>query len=148
MPAEDGSDEFMKKLQPLIGKWKTESLLLNKNVKAPGDLQYRYVLGGRFVLCEFVGKHPDKPVWEAIVMITYDPAKGHYLGHSYFNSDQPMIMTGSFSKPHVFTLEYQSETVHFGIDYQFKTNGLIYQENWAIDPSGQRKITMKTDYKK
>ena len=69
------SAEAMQKLSPFIGQWQTLSWYPNRNLKVPGHLEYRWVLGKHWILVEFVGQHPEKEFWEAYALIKFDISK-------------------------------------------------------------------------
>lgn len=140
--------EAMKKLTPLIGKWKTLSLYPDKGLKVPGDLEYRWVLGKNWVLCDFVGRHPEREYWAAIAMIKFDPSKKCYVSYDFFNADNPIVMTGRWISAATIRFELKNEQGSSGIDYTVKEDGTIYQENWVLPEGKEKKITLKTDYTK
>ena len=142
----DTKADAMKKLTPLIGKWKTISLYPEKGLKVPGDLEYRWVLGKDYMLCDFVGRHPEREYWAAIAMIKFDADKNRYLSYEFFNAADPTIMTGYWISPSTIRFEIKDENGSAGIDYTVKKDGSIYQENWALPKGKPKRITLKTDY--
>jgi len=136
----------MKKLEPFIGKWKTLSLFPGKDIQAPGDLEYRWVLGKEWLFVEFKGEHPLRPVWEAYAMIKYEPQKKCYLSFDFFNKNDPITMTGTWISPQTIRFETAAETGRSGIDYTINQDGTVYQENWLELKGQERKITLKTNY--
>lgn len=143
---EETKADAMKKLTPLIGKWKTISLYPEKGLKVPGDLEYRWVLGKNWVLCDFVGQHPEREYWAAVAMIKFDAAKNRYLSYDFFNADDPIIMTGRWISQATIRFEVKGDNQDSGIDYTVKKDGSIYQENWVIPKGKTKRITLKTDY--
>lgn len=138
--------DAMKKLTPLIGKWTTLSLYPQSGLKVPGDLEYRRVLGKDWVLCDFVGRHPERAYWAAIAMIKFDAAKNRYLSYEFFNADDPTTMTGRWISPTTIRFEAEDDNGSSGIDYTVKKDGSIYQENWVLPKGKAKRITLKTDY--
>jgi hypothetical protein len=148
--SEDTISIQMKKFEPFIGKWKTRSIVPGRKLELSGDIQYRRILGKNWLLVEFVGQHPERDFWEAYVMIKFDVIKGLYVSHAFFSADDPTIMTGSWISDKTFGLEIKDKKGKSvsGINYTVKADGTIYQENWKIDDTNQRKITLKTYYTK
>ena len=146
----DAFTEQMKKLEPFVGKWKTQSFYPGKDTAVPGELEYRWILGKNWLFIEFVGQHPERAFWEAYAMIKFDTAKNHYVSYAFFNANDPSIMIGSWISIDTFREESKDEKGNStdGIDYTFKKDGSIYQENWIIDKNQERKITLKTYYTK
>ena len=97
---------------------------------------------------EFVGKHPERSVWEAYAFIKYDPKKHCYLSYSFFDKNSPSTMTGSWINPRTVRFKIKTETGMSGIDYTVKKDGTIYQENWKLSDQGERHILLKTVYKR
>lgn len=150
LPSGDLFTGQMKKLEPLVGKWKTQSFIPGKEAAIPGELEYRWVLGKNWLFIEFVGQHPDRDFWEAYVMIKFDTTKNHYKSYAFFTADNPTIMTGNWISTKTFRLEIKDDKGKSlsGIDYTVKADDTIYQENWIIEKNGRKKITLKTYYKR
>lgn len=139
---------MMKKLLPLAGKWQTTSVSQKTGFKAPGNLEYRYVLGGDWMFVEFIGKHPKRKIWQAYVMIKYDIEKKCYVSWDFFNKNDPVLMTGKWVKNNTLRFESEHDGVLSGIDYTIKKDKTIYQENWVINKEKNHKVTLKTHYKR
>ena len=135
----------MDKFKPFIGKWETQSLYPDTGLKVPGDLEYRWVLGKNWVLCDFVGRHPERKYWAAIAMIKFDVSKNRYISYDFFNADDPVIMTGYWLSAKTIRFEMKNDEGSSGIDYTVKEDGSIYQENW-VRKGTTKNITLKTDY--
>jgi len=140
--------EQMKKMEPFIGKWKTQSFYTGKQEEIPGEIEYRRVLGNNWLQIEFIGRHPQRDYWEAYVMITFEPKKNSYIAYSFFNADEPTIMNGMWISANTFRLGKPNEKgkMNNGIDYTIKKDGTIFQENWTLDKNGQRQIRLHTTY--
>jgi hypothetical protein len=136
----------MKKFTPFIGKWKTLSLYPDRGLQVPGDLEYRWVLGKDWVLCDFVGRHPERNYWAAIAMIKFDAAKNRYISYDFFNADDPTTMTGHWISSSTIRFEVTDDNGSSGIDYSVTEDGSIYQENWVLPKGKTKRITLKTDY--
>ena len=143
---DNNNDDMMRKLSPFVGKWKTRSVFPESGQVVHGKLEYKFVLGGNWVHIKFVGKHPDRPFWEAIAMIKFDRKKNGYVSYAFFNADEPGIMAGRWISKKTFRLESKNEKGAMGIDYTVKQDGSIYQENWIVPKGGKRKITLRTNY--
>lgn len=139
------TSEAMKKFKPFIGKWETLSLYPDTGLKVPGDLEYRWVLGKNWVLCDFVGRHPEREYWAAIAMIKFDLSKKRYVSYDFFNVDDPIVMTGYWLSAQTIRFEVKNDEGSSGIDYTVKEDGSIYQENW-VRKGETKRITLKTDY--
>lgn len=136
----------MNKLNPLAGKWKTESTYPESGLKVPGDLEYSYVLGGHWLMVRFIGHHPERSYWEAVAMIKYDHDSRSYVSFSFFNRGDPVRMTGDWISETTIRFSVKEPDRSWGIDYTAKEDGTIFQENWLIGPSGLKKITLQTRY--
>ena len=139
---------MMKRLVPLAGKWHTTSISQKTGFKAPGELEYRFVLGEDWMFVEFIGKHPKRKVWQAYVMIKYDIGKKCYVSWDFFNKNDPVLMTGEWIKENTLRFKSEHEGILSGIDYFVKEDKTIYQENWVIDKEKNHTITLKTYYKR
>ncbi len=61
----DTSSDQMERLTPFLGKWKTLSVFQNSGLKAPGVLEYKWILGKKWMFIEFIGQHPKRNVLSA-----------------------------------------------------------------------------------
>jgi hypothetical protein len=139
-----GTDkDFMKKLEPFVGKWKTLSIYQESGIKAPGLLEYRWILGKKWMFIEFTGNHPNKKNWGAYGFFRYDEEKKCYISYDIFNENEPTYTTGYWLNDKTLRFEEKGK---WGIDYTIKPDGSIYQENWKRDKKSKRIITLKTDY--
>ena len=131
----------------LTGRWATESEIIPTGELAPGDLEYKWVLGGLWMQVEFHGQHPGGAVWEAHVMMQYDYASSLYRAFAFFNGQEPYLYTGSMLDERTFRISHTSENgAQTGIDYRNNGDGTVYQENWLLSDDGQRRVTLKTEY--
>jgi hypothetical protein len=144
----EGYEKMIQKLTPLTGHWKTHSTYTESGVEAQGDLKIRWILGGQWLLIEFVGQHPKRTVWEAYALIKYDSKKHCYLSFSFFDENSPVTMTGSWITPHTVRFLTKTENGSSGIDYTIKKDGTIYQENWMCSDQGKPQILLKTVYRR
>lgn len=138
--------EDQKKLDFLVGNWKTVSTFPATGAQGTGDLSYRWVLGGAWLKVEYYGKRPDNRLWEAHGMIKYDPGKGHYISIVFFDSEGPYTFNGHWLDEKTIRFEIEMNGTKSGIDYTRKDDGTVYQENWRLSPEGERQVTLKTNY--
>jgi hypothetical protein len=139
----------MSKLDFIVAHWSSLSTFVETGKTALGDLRYTKVLGGAWILCEFRGDHPDRRVWEAYEMITYDAASGKYLDYGFFSSGGPVIYSGEWTSED--TVTFTSEDGRAGgqkdrISYSKRPEGWVFQLNEAQDDSGSWKSTLETIY--
>lgn len=138
----------MEKLTPFLGKWKTMSIYQKDGLKAPGVLEYRWVLGKKWMFIEFVGQHPKRENWGAYAFFRYDKKRKCYISYDIFDEREPLFTTGHWLSKDTIRFEDKESKNKWGIDYTIKPDGAIYQENWVINKDGKRVITLKTYYTK
>jgi hypothetical protein len=131
----------------LIGEWDTVSRTPDGTVRH-GRLAYRWVLGGAWMRVEFVGDVPDGVVWEAHVMQRWNPAAGEYEAWVFAGDGPPIQFRGRSDGPgHLGIHATSADGSISGIDYHGRTDGTVYQENWAVR-DGVRQITLTTTYQR
>ncbi len=144
----DSTSDKMKRLTPFLGKWKTLSIYQNNGLKAPGVLEYKWILGKKWMFIEFIGKHPKRKVWGAYGFFRYDQKRKCYISYDIFDENEPAFTTGYWLKDKTLRFEDKNNKKPWGIDYTIKKDGSIYQENWLINKDKKRIITLKTYYTK
>ncbi len=137
----------MQRLQPFVGKWKTRSVYPDSGLTAPGVLEYRWILGGKWLFIEFIGKHPKRKHWGAYSFIRHDKDRKCYLCYDIYDETAPILSTGYWIDKQTIRFEDRNAKIHWGIDYTIRRDGSIYQENWVMR-EGKRSITLKTTYKR
>ena len=140
------TSEAIQRMEPFIGKWKTVSWYPDRELRVPGKLEYRWVLGKNWVLVIFIGQHPEREYWEAIAMIRFDPVKNCYISHDFFNDGDPIVMVGYWISKKTLRFEIKDDKGLSGIDYTVKEDGSIFQENWIVRKGKKKKVTLKTTY--
>ena len=132
-------------IQFLMGEWQTLSEYPDGTI-VPGELSYRWVLGGAWMRVEFQGDPPGGGVWEAHVMQRWSPDEEEYEVWVFAGPGPPVRYRGSSPEPGVYLVEARTEDgLRTGIDYRLMDDGAIYQENWVVT-EGQRQITLRTAY--
>lgn len=137
------------KLDYLVGEWITESVVVRTDVKAPGKLSYRKILGGSYILCQFKGEMPGRQFWEAYAMITYDPAAGHYRSYAFFGGAAPARYVGEWTDENTATftnLDTRPDGSKDRINYTRMPDGAVFQLNEAKDEQGNWQPTLRTTY--
>ena len=129
----------------LVGEWHTTSEWPDGRT-AEGVLSYRWVLGGGWMKVEFVGDHPETPVWEAHAMQRWNPETSGYEAISFAQQGPPIHFEGSVPEPGLFRIERSSDGATTGIDYRETEDGMVYQENW-VEEDGERRITLRSWYR-
>jgi len=146
LPAGEAANEEMEKLRPFVGVWKTDSVFPDNGLRVGGELEYRYVLGGHWLLVRFVGAHPDRSFWEAVAMIRYDGEKDAYVSFDFFAAADPVRMTGRWISDATVRFLTEESGRTWGIDYTIREDGTVYQENWVVPAGGAKKVTLETTY--
>ena len=139
----------MKKLSFIVGHWETLSTVVSSGLEAPGDLSYEFVLGGTYILCRFVGRHPERSVWEAYEMITWDAELGAYAAYAFPSPAGPVRYIGRWTADDTvcFTLEKPDANGRTDrISYTGKSDGTIFQLNEITFGDGEWKPTLRTIY--
>jgi hypothetical protein len=144
--AQDDLPPMHEHLQFLVGQWNTVSAFPATGQEVPGVLTYRWVLGGAWLHVEFKGDHPERPVWEAYAMMRWDPQADCYVSWAFFGPGEPLRYTGKRLENGTISMETERDGRRYGIDYTPVEGGTVYQENWAVDESGTRTVTLKTTY--
>jgi len=139
-------NDEMKKLEPFVGKWKTLSVYQKTGLKAPGILEYRWILGKKWMFIEFIGKHPKKKYWGAYGFFRYDTKKKCYISYDIFDENEPTFTTGYWLNTKTLRFEDNKNEKVWGIDYTLTDKGNIYQENWVKNKENKRTVTLKTTY--
>lgn len=78
-PAPAAADAFLARL---VGSWSIERTIRGQTVH--NDLDVEPVLGGQFVRLHMQERGPAQPgrtLYEALVLVGFDPAKQHYVAH-------------------------------------------------------------------
>lgn len=134
--------EMNKKLDFLIGKWKTASTV--GEATYPGDLEYEYIMNKNWIKITFVGKNPARAYWEAHGLMNYDEKASKYVSWVVFNKGNPVPAYGHWADENTFRMEYGNG----GIDYKKTEGGGVLQINYNIDAEGKRTKTMTTTYER
>ena len=153
LAAQDDSNEVvkaeLKKLSFFVGEWKTDSTLVPSGKKAPGELSYKYVLGDTYLLLRFVGSHPEKPVWEACKMITWDAGLGAFVAYTFPTPEGPVRYIGRWTADDTITYTREEPYPDGSLDrisYTRKPDGTIFQLNEATDADGNWQPRLRTQY--
>ena len=139
----------LKKLSFIIGHWNTLSTVVSNGLEAPGDLSYEYVLGDTYILCRFVGRHPERPVWEACELITWDAGLGAYAAYAFPSPEGPVRYIGRWTADDTvcFTLEKPDANGRTDrISYTGKPDGTVFQLNEITFGDGEWKPALRTIY--
>jgi hypothetical protein len=139
----------LKKIDYLVGEWRTLSTFVATGVEAPGYLVYRRILGGSWILCEFHGEAPGRDYWEAYALITFDPAVGKFRSYAFFGGGSPAVSTGAWNGTD--TITFTTDEPGAGgrlsrISYKRLPDGTVFQLNEATDDNGEWHPTLRTDY--
>ena len=138
--AQDDATAMQGSIDFLSGTWRTVSTFIASGAEAPGTLTYKWVLGGEWMRIEFVGKHPQRDVWEAHGLMRWDPERKVIVSYVVFGPNDVSMMTGQPIEGGGISLTATTDGRAFGIDYHPRGENAVYQENWAIDVNGERQV--------
>ncbi|HUX08331.1 MAG TPA: DUF1579 family protein [Acidobacteriota bacterium] len=140
----------LKKIDYLVGEWRTLSTFVATGVEAPGYLVYRWILGGNWIHCEFHGQAPGRDYWEAYAMISFDLASGKYRSYAFFGGNAPASYTGVWNGVDTVTFTTDEPDARGRlnrISYKRMPDDTVFQLNEMTDEGGEWVPTLKTNYK-
>jgi hypothetical protein len=137
--------EMMRKLDFIEGDWTVISTFPATGLEVPGELSYHFVLGGHWMLCRFVGDHPERDVFEAVEMIRWDSEGAQFIVEAFYGAEGPERYTGKLINGTTVRMETTANGRRSGLDY-IPTESGVYQENWIYNEKDEKIITLKTVY--
>jgi len=146
-PAQEQLNE-QKKLNFMVGEWKSISVKQITGEESTGNSSIRWGIGGKWLLWKYHSKQ-EKRTLEVLTLINYHKEKKQYAFNS-FNSinDDPLIHYGNWIDENTLRLEILEHDAKILVDFKIKEKGKFYQEHSRISSSGERTITRKTNYSK
>jgi|GEM_PF-1845866 len=140
--------EEQRKLNFLVGEWKSVSVDQNTGKESFGDSSIHWVLGGTWVQWKFVSQLEQCSL-EVLTLINYHDEKKQYAFYS-FNpyDDEPIPHYGNWLDTNTLRIETNFQGENVWVDFKIKENGDFVQEHSKKTSSGERIITAKTNYSK
>jgi hypothetical protein len=140
--------EEQKKLNFLVGEWKSVSVNQNTGKESFGNSSIQWVLGGSWLQWKFVAQLEQGPL-EVLTLINYHDKKKQYAFYS-FNpyDDEPIPHYGHWLDTNTLRIETNFQGENVWVDFKIKENGDFVQEHSKRSASGERVITAKTIYSK
>ncbi len=147
IPAQKQSEE-QRKLNFLVGEWKSVSVNQNTGKESTGNSSIQWVLGGTWLQWKFVAQLEQGPL-EVLTLINYHDEKKQYAFYS-FNpyDDEPIAHYGNWLDTNTLRIETNFQGVNVRVDFKIKENGDFVQEHSRRTSSGERVITTRTNYSK
>ena len=147
LPAQETSGEF-KKLEFLLGDWKSVSIDQNTGKKSTGNSSIGRVVCGKWLQWKFNAVMENKPL-EVLTMINYNKDRKQYSFIS-FNpmDDHPLIHYGNWIDKNTLRLEIKEKGVTTRVEFNLKKDGDFEQVHSNISTSGEKIIRLRTIYSK
>lgn len=140
------SSNACKKLEFLVGEWKSVSVKPSTGEESTGHSSIQWILDGTWLQWKFTAKM-ENGLLEVLTLINYQTKKEKYAFYS-FNSfdDEPMPHYGNWLDTNTLRLEITSQDEKTCVDFKIKENGDFDQIHAKITSSGERIVTSKTSY--
>ena len=148
MISAQNQSEGQKKLDFLVGDWKSVSMDHDTGKKSTGKSSIQWTLGGKWLQWKFAAQLEQGPI-EVLTLINYHDKKKQYAFYS-FNpyDDEPIPHFGNWVDANTLRIETDFQGVKVRVDFKIKENGDFYQEHSKITSSGERVIMSITNYSK
>lgn len=136
--------EGQQRLAFLVGHWEAVSEHLSTGQQTAWEVEFRWVMGGRWLLMTFLGNPEDGTPWDADAMVKYEPDHDAYKAMVFVSRSEPIPYFGGWVDENTLRFEIELPYGLAGVDYTKRPGGTVLQENWLENFDGTRTPTLRT----
>ena len=140
------SSKAHKRLEFLVGEWKSISVNQNTGEESTGHSSIQWILGGTWLQWKFTAQM-ENGLLEVLTLINYQSKKEKYAFYSFNSIDGELRPHyGNWLDTNTLRLEITSQDEKTCVDFKIKENGDFDQIHARRTSSGELIGTTKTSY--